>query len=41
MIDMSQIFTIHDVKSCEICKEPMKELQASRYTCLACGLTED
>jgi hypothetical protein len=38
---MSQVFTIHDTKLCEICNEPMKEMQASIFTCVCCGLTED
>lgn len=41
MIEMSQVFTIHDAKLCENCKEPMKEMQASIFTCVCCGLTED
>ena len=35
MIDMIQVFTIHEPKICEICKEPMKEMQVS------CGSVED
>jgi hypothetical protein len=38
MIEMSQVFTIHDAKLCENCKEPMKELQANTYICVCCGL---
>jgi hypothetical protein len=41
MIEMSQVFTVHEPKICEICKETMQELQVSRYTCVCCGLTED
>jgi hypothetical protein len=41
MIEMSQVFTIHDAKLCENCNEPMKEMQVNSYICLCCGLTED
>jgi len=41
MIDMSQIFTIHEPRICEICKEPMEEMQVGRFSCLCCGSAED
>jgi len=38
---MSQIFTLHDKEICEICKEPMVELQVGRYKCICCGAKSD
>jgi predicted RNA-binding Zn-ribbon protein involved in translation (DUF1610 family) len=38
---MSQIFTIHDSKSCEICKEKMIETKVSEFKCIGCGLVDD
>jgi len=38
---MSEVFTIHDNKVCEICNENMIELQVGRYKCLTCGAKED
>jgi len=38
---LSQIFTTHDNKKCEICNEDMRELQAGRFKCLSCGAKED
>ena len=40
MIEMSQVFTIHEPKICEICKEPMKEMQASIFTGIANAMAE-
>ena len=38
---LSQIFTTHDIKKCEICKEDMIMLQVGRYKCRACGAKDD
>jgi len=38
---LSQIFTIHDNKKCEICNGTMRMLQAGRYKCFECGAKED
>lgn len=35
------VFTVHDVKNCEICNEKMIELKVSEYHCVNCGYTED
>ncbi len=38
---MSQIFTAHEQKECEFCKNSMIELKAGIYKCLSCGAKED
>jgi len=38
---MSQIFTDHYAKKCDICNEDMITLQAGRFKCVCCGFKDD
>lgn len=34
---MSQIFSVHDLETCEICGEVKSEMKDHAYICTSCG----